>query len=889
MKIKSVELENFAAIYVGLRRSRLKLDFSTFPNIITIIVGDMGSGKTTILSQLHPWATIGTLDERNSDQLIRPEYDGLKHIVFEDAGDIYDITHKYTWTKDHHATKSFFKFNGEELNPNGNQSSFKELVTKFMGVDQSYLRITRIGPNVSNIIDMPWNQRKLYAADMLQSVDIYSEILAAVKQKMRSCDAELSVITKQMMNVTDKDIDAMMATSDRLTKDVECEEDRIVNISEQIQRLIATNDTMLRKHQVMSLDQLKEIKDSKVDKRKKANDDIDEVKAKIARCDNSLNIRDIMKDIGKANANIDNDKRLRLSLERQSDEYTSKLNSLKIKKQNAASDSYIKSLAETYDSMIRTCNEYNEHLKDYEYSMTSTEITTVMSDIQLMDQLIFDVSCCGHDIVTDILGSHSDAVSYARNQIDKLQAKVSSIHKSINNMQYISGYDVSYDLPPVTKPECMECPYYKTHPNVVKMVDGSKMDAKIRKKRAEIDEINVLIDKFSEYPSVSTKIRKASDVFNKLKGTVQKLDALVQNDIKYILSSGQNKIWYNYDKIVYALQLATEYEKRGALEAKLGDIKAELNKYKSLDIESIDKDIRESEAMILDTAQAIKELDADIDKNKAEIESLNNLIDDYNHLNDLDNQLSNLLTTEDDLVKCIKEIKEDIEIISDNEDTLRDLNKTFEDLKIRYADDKRTLDNLNINIEKLVEGRKQISVLQEQKYLYELIRDASSPQSGIPLIYVQMFLNDCINVTNELISMVLDDSIEILDLDLSKPDLKIPYRKNDKIIDDVKSASQGERAIISLALSFAFMNKCINMRNGGSIYNILLLDEIDAPFYKDAREKCLGILSQQIKINNIEQVFFITHNNCYDGFPINMIATTDTGEDKKDIPTIRLY
>ena len=59
MKITLLELTNFAAIYVGLRRERLRLDFSKFDNIITIIVGEMGSGKTTILSQLHPWSNIG--------------------------------------------------------------------------------------------------------------------------------------------------------------------------------------------------------------------------------------------------------------------------------------------------------------------------------------------------------------------------------------------------------------------------------------------------------------------------------------------------------------------------------------------------------------------------------------------------------------------------------------------------------------------------------------------------------------------------------------------------------------------------------------------------------------------------------------------------------------
>jgi DNA repair exonuclease SbcCD ATPase subunit len=108
-------------------------------------------------------------------------------------------------------------------------------------------------------------------------------------------------------------------------------------------------------------------------------------------------------------------------------------------------------------------------------------------------------------------------------------------------------------------------------------------------------------------------------------------------------------------------------------------------------------------------------------------------------------------------------------------------------------------------------------------------------------------------------------------------------------MEDVKSASQGERAAISLALSFAFMHKCLSMNKGSYNYNILLLDEIDAPFDSSARDKCIQILAQQIKVNNVEQVFFITHNDRYDGYPVNVIATSDVSNIRKDVPILKVY
>ena len=109
-------------------------------NTINVIIGEMGSGKTTILSHLQPWATVGSLDERNTDGIIIEEMNGHKYLVFQNGADIYEITHSWKWEKDHHSLKSYFKKNGEELNPNGNQSSFKELVELEMGIDQSFLQ-----------------------------------------------------------------------------------------------------------------------------------------------------------------------------------------------------------------------------------------------------------------------------------------------------------------------------------------------------------------------------------------------------------------------------------------------------------------------------------------------------------------------------------------------------------------------------------------------------------------------------------------------------------------------------------------------------------------------------------------------------------------------------
>lgn len=890
MKIKLLELNNFAAVYVGLRRSSLKLDFSKLPNIITLIVGKMGSGKTTILSQLHPWANLGTLDERNSDQLIRTDMDGMKHIVFDDHGDTFDIVHKYTWSKDHHSVKSYFSYNGEELNSNGNQSSFKELVTKFMGIDQSYLRLTRIGPNVANLIDMGWGERKAFVADKIQEADIYSEILVFIKQKIRECDAKASHLTKQLMNVTDEMFDSMKNKYQTLEVDIVSLEDLIIKTSEAIQKLSAQTQFFFDDSKVSTTEQYCTLIDDLQSGIENTKMGISRLESQLTNCDEFESINDIMKSLGKCNSDIDTNKKLLNALELQMSDLQSKRDVLLTKKQNISNKDYIQNLAKTYSDINNTINQYTCELNGYDYSMTSTEIKALMSDVQLLNEMLFDVFSCNQDIVRSILNSTGDVISNSKKQIEKLQGKLIKVRNDINNLQYVSSYDVTDELPEITNPSCMSCPYYTTHPSVIKSSSSNKtLTSKINEKMGELDVINGRIDTLMEYPSVYGKMQRASKMFNTIKNKVAKLGALKIGDIKFVLSSQRNRIWYDDDMLVEMLSLAVKHEKLIELQLKMSEIKLELDKYNSSDITKLEEDIGEIELKIEDNITAIKEMEEAIDKSKSEQIRLNTLADIYTKTNEIKQSIEREYKTIDDLSARLKLLEERIIIIKENDVKITGLKIVLNNHRNDLVDKKETYNKLGIDIHNITEGKKELGYLQKQLWVYDMIKDASSPQSGIPLLYVQLFLNDCINTANELISMVFGDTIELLDLDLSKPEFKIPYRKNGEVLEDVKSASQGERATISLAISFALMRKCMSFSKNASFYNIMLLDEVDGPFYKDDREKFLLILSQQIKVNNVEQVFLISHNNCYDGYPINIIATSETGIDSSKIPSINLY
>lgn len=62
MKILRLKLENFIGIMHGMNREELEIDFSKSNNKIIMLLGGNGSGKSTIMSQLHPYKE--SFDER---------------------------------------------------------------------------------------------------------------------------------------------------------------------------------------------------------------------------------------------------------------------------------------------------------------------------------------------------------------------------------------------------------------------------------------------------------------------------------------------------------------------------------------------------------------------------------------------------------------------------------------------------------------------------------------------------------------------------------------------------------------------------------------------------------------------------------------------------------
>ena len=254
MKITYVRLENVAGLYVGLDRDFIEINFQNSENKIVSIMGENGVGKTVLLSSLTPFASVTSLDERSSLPYILPGKNGFKQIEYQDGDNHYVIKHYYKSTKDSHSVKSYLQLNGEELNENGNVTSFLSLVELHMGITPEMMRLVRLGSNVNSFLTLSSAERKSYIGRLIEEVELYLKIYKKINEDIRVVKVLMSSNHTNLYNCHILDLvgeEEKLKKLNKQVKEYEKERDQIVSQIGKIQALEKENniDDLKRKRQ----------------------------------------------------------------------------------------------------------------------------------------------------------------------------------------------------------------------------------------------------------------------------------------------------------------------------------------------------------------------------------------------------------------------------------------------------------------------------------------------------------------------------------------------------------------------------------------------------------------------------------------------------------------
>lgn len=873
MKIVKAIFENFICLEAGLDKRKVEIDFSKCKNQIILFVGPMGSGKTTILSHLIPYSHVGTLDDRNSNPIIIPEEDGKKELIYDVDGVKYKIVHKYIWSKDHHTVKSFIEKDGIELNPNGNQASFKEIVEIELGFNSDLTRLIRLGPNVANVIDLPTIGRKEYIAKMQTDSEIYLLINKEVRELSRTIASQTQLLARKLNGISEDDVERLRSDVTKLNRFIKDEDESLKRDTEEIGSVKSRVDTYLGGRTNDEYESRMEfLRKSIVSLNTTIRDKTYTLQSLKTEYGDPKNV---LRSLGKCESDIENNRKLIVALTSDRNQMEKRRAEILNLLNTSADDNYVDNIRDEYNHYNGMIEELKIDVEDFECPYNSAEISALLREIQLLDQDLDAIVIENPESVRSIVKSGSHAVEYAKSQIDKLQGKKIKLSKEMSNLSYVGKYDATDEL--AIPKECkiyMACPFYYTHPNTIKSnIKSDDLLIKFRKLREEIEAIDAKIDTLMTYPAINTRISACRKTFNSVVEKVKKIGALNYASIDNILLDISKRMWYDYDQIVDVLELCAKREKLANCEVKIIELKAALDKALAMDTEKVRQEYDALVKQIKGNEDAINDIEI---ANKNIREEQTKLEDAYRQLSEIDKineEIGKMQRDSESNQKELRDMESHYESINTANSKISELKASISLHTSNINSYKAELTATTVKLNTILDYMREFDSLNNDLTLINMVIDASSPKKGIPLQFVRMFLNDCVDDINDMISTVLPD-VEICEFDINDTEFKIPYIKNGHQIDDVNSASQGERAIISVALSFALMKKKTSQFNGNAVYNIPLLDEIDGPIHNVNRRDLLLIISRYLKKINAEQAFFITHNDIFEGYPVDIIATS---------------
>lgn len=887
MRIEKIILENFIGIWIGLNKKRIEIDFNTDSNgkklkkrnKITMLVGMNGSGKTSLLSTLHPFA--GTQDERTT--IILPGTEGYKEIHISSYNNMYIIKHYY---KKMH--KSYIAKNGVELNPTGGVRSFIELVKQELDVDEDYFTIGKIGGNVRGFIDYKTAERKKYISKFLPNIEDYLITFKIVSEKFKEYKKEIKYLSDQLNKLDTKENLEIQRKSiknqlDSKSSDIEKSKEIINKNKGKIDHL--DSDNSLRKNgnpfEELYKGSEKKLRNA-VSKLEDYYDLYPHLKDfSINMIDDSINEDNIKKEVTKND--IDS---LSKNIVDLNERIVVDRNSIKKKKDTLneiSGGESINELKEFYQEHNEKLTELNNfiaenHVKFKKYKdLDYSSMLSVKSVVDQLKESVLSVKKNYSDDILEIMASgeyskkdYEDSVIGLKRTLGNLQESERKLQVHMNIlMQNVSKIEILKDRPTACRID--NCAFIR---DALKYKD---IDVQIENKQKSIDEVkeNIKstqedIDAQQEVLEAFTIMENAFKLGSRSGNIMLKLPCSFEmTDIKSFMSSlirSDKEIVDIFDisELTKFLQNKENYEVQKEKVKNIKDKLSILEKNKSL-IDSIEEEISSLEENISINTVSITENKEEIEKKKKIISKIETRLKIYQDLKEL-------LTIESESKKTMEENRSNYEkyekIIIHIESLLEEIDAEAKNIKNLEMEIKPLNERLESVINK-IHSRQEYELrkenIEDRYEVTELIKESLDPIKGIPLHFIGNYLKETARITNELLDIAYQKRFRI-DFEISDKDFYIHvYMNNDTMKDDINEASQGEVALTSISLSLAMIEQSMTK------YNILQLDEIDATLDTLNRSIFITMLEKQIEKMNIEQVFVISHNNEFDAYPVDMI------------------
>lgn len=813
MQIKRFELHFFKP----LLHANIKHIVITDISQLTLILGDNGLGKSTILREISPYPATSTIYEKGGSKEIEFTHDGSHYILISSF--VNKINH------------SFIK-DGIELNKSGTSDTQIDLVKHNLGYTKLIDDILSGDYQICNIGKQERKQLILstYPSDLTFVLDKHKKILNIIKGinsnlkmlKERELKLKEGLLPKDQLSQYNNFRDMLNEANVHLDQDlyiINTEIKRLNNLTRQFTTYSLDDILMQLDDLVVRVNKLKE-------QYYKFPEDVDNTLGQLE----SLN-----KSLSDSKTNYETDA---LNM-------VSELEECK------------KTLSSTSESVQQECEQMidvqNDILANNEYStdipiLSDTDLTQLTNMFEKIKEDIIYLSSSGitHHWTMDVYEKIKYKISIQEHNLASLRTEIESVKEKLHSEKKRLKETTNNSYPSTCKVSCDLRESVESVQNSI-MLEINNLTQKHNKLEEDFktyeSKLNRLKNTCLGHSPEESILRRFERLFVKHTWAFYALSNL---DYKTAINKPLTNIINNINKMIVNTERHKRYKEAKdtltVLEAKLNTIKTVGNQARDFLKKSvIDKEVK------------LQNLSIKIMNISKEISSVsNNLVmsKEYKDITDwfkiYDSRIRVALKSYiyEEHIKyltfCMNEL-------------VSSKNKVSQ--KLREMDDLLKLQNDNTLILNS-EIEPNIKELEIKLRKLNIIEKKLSPSCGIPHVYAVRYMNSLVQLANEYINKVWSYDMELAVVDEDE-DLDFGFRlilyKNSEV-KDINLCSTGQKSMINLAFRLA-----ICVYNNYTLKYPIKLDEIDEGLSMEHRSKLTEFLVDILHQKTLKQVFLINH------------------------------
>ena len=896
MKITYFRLKGYVRILNGMGLDELIIPFGEFKNRITLISGENGTGKSTIIDALSPnpdssdsFRTDVFIDSLGNRQII--EYPGEKEIWYEEI-DEFGTRNEYKIliqslvndSRTVRTTKAFISKNGEEYNPNGNVTSFKEMRDTLLGIDPIYLDLSSITSEHRGIVDMVPSERRKYMAAYIGSLDTFNNIYKVLSKKSSSLKTYMNAINSKLYELGDEnELRLKQIQLETNLKDLNNKRDSLLK---QLAESEATIHLMDADGKILT------IYTSITDELKQINYDLDKNNKKSA-----LLYSDLESEPSIISNGIDSaieEKEILINKNKSTiDENNSRISTIvalsKTKSETLEEDkARLLSLAstQTRDNIEKLISDVKYTIKMYEEYLSQSQIdmfglvgrNELIGLRESLLEFISNINTIESEHSADefeigIMNSNKAGIDELNQDIDHDNASIEEYNNDIiteksNLAKLYSDLNIVTSSKRPTECRIDTCPYIK---DIVSMPSEDELRSKINEKENHIKRITEIRDTIKKhmveskaYVEVANSCMLQLSILMSKSGLMKKINApdYYYNE-ELLINKLRNHNRLDSKWIDEIISNYTEYENYIGVLNQLDPLDAEYESYmnnKSL-IESLNKSISKNESDIQDLENELKDKSNENEFLSGINDSAERILSKLKEIKSINEELALLNEKKENLRIKFNEVKDQIKTVKDKMDDINSIKEDLEKTEESITPLNDAINNIKYNLSNIVQYQQELQESSDKFDKITFIKNACSPGNGMGIQseYIKRYMNDIIIECNSMLGYMFNEQIKLDVPVINEKQFSLPFMgPGGLIVPDISGGSTAQKCMIGLVFS------CVAMMKSSLKYNIPRFDEIDGGLDQGNRIRFIGVLNQVLDFMHSEQCVICSHNVEFD-------------------------